>query len=293
MLEGYYKVDLDKERFEEQFVGGENGYYDKVEKIFIPKRIVKLLIEEISPGEDPKDSVNTEKIFYEKSRKRVSLNLLQFRNLERDSYSQIFLKYISDSYLLQNKNQHVRTAVVYIDLVGSTAMTTILLQQQLTSLLKVFFQEMSIVISRNSGFVLKYAGDAVIGYFPQSPGVQDACHNAVNCAFDMLNVISESINVVLFENKYPKIKIRIAIDEGENQIVVIGSEPDLLGHVISRAAKIMAKANPNQIIVGYNVFTNLDSDLKKLFNSAGVYKLPNTQENYPVFVTNGRQSGDI
>jgi hypothetical protein len=55
----------------------------------------------------------------------------------------------------------------------------------------------------------------------------------------------------------------------------------------------MTKANPNQIIVGHNVFMNLDLELRKLFNSAGAYKLPNTQENYPVFVTNGRQSGEM
>lgn len=284
-------MDLDKERFEEQFAGGENGYYDKVEKIFIPQRIFKLLLEEISPRKDRKQFVDIERSFLDKSRKRVAQNLLQVRSLGRDSYSQIFLKYLSDAYLLKNKNQRIRTAVLYIDLVGSTALTTILLQEQLTILLKVFFQEMSILISRNSGFVLKYAGDAVIGYFPEDPDVQNASQNAVNCAMNMLYVVSESINVVLFENKYPKLRIRIAIDEGENQIVVIGSEPDLLGHVISRAAKIMAKANPNQIIIGNNVFINLDPNLRQRFSSAGTYKLPNTQENYSVFVANSiRQS---
>lgn len=283
-------MDLDKERFEEQFVGGENGYYDKIEKIFIPQRIFKLLLEEISPRKDRKQSVDIEKSFLDKSRKRVAQNLLHVRSLGRDSYSQIFLKYLSDAYLLKNKNQRIKTAVLYIDLVGSTALTTILLQEQLTILLKLFFQEMSILISRNSGFVLKYAGDAVIGYFPEDPDVQNASQNAVNCAMSMLYVVTESINVVLFENKYPKLRFRIAIDEGENQIVVIGSEPDLLGHVISRAAKIMAKANPNQIIIGNNVFLNIDPYLRQQFSSVGTYKLPNTQENYSVFVANTRQS---
>lgn len=279
-------MDLDKERFEEQFVGGEKGYYDKVEKIFIPDRIFKLLLEEISPKKGSKHSMYLETFFIDRSRKRVAQNLIQVRSFGRDSYSQIFLKHMSDTFLLKNNNQRIRTAILYIDLVSSTALTTILLQEHLSTLLKVFFQEMSIIISKNNGYVLKYAGDAVIGYFVEDPDIKNACQNAVNCAVNMLNLVSESINIVLFQNKYPKLKIRIAIDEGENQIVIIGSEPDLLGHVISRAAKIMSKANPNQIIIGYNVFMNLDQNFRQLFSSAGTYKLPNTQENYPVFVAN-------
>ena len=118
-------------------------------------------------------------------------------------------------------------AILYIDLVASTAMAAIISSEQLTTMVRIFCQEMSIMISKHKGFVLKYAGDAVIGYFPNDPDVEKACENAINCAFDMKRMIEESVNAILFQNRYPKIRTRITVDAGENQIIVLGSEPDL------------------------------------------------------------------
>ena len=70
------------------------------------------------------------------------------------------------------------------------------------------------MISKHKGFVLKYAGDAVIGYFPKDPDVEKACENAVNCAFDMKRMIEESVNAILFQSRYPKIRTRITVDAG-------------------------------------------------------------------------------
>jgi adenylate cyclase len=100
-------------------------------------------------------------------------------------------------------------------------------------------------------------------------------------------MIEESINVVLFENRYPKLKIRIAVDAGENQIVVLGSDPDLLGHVISRAAKIMGKGKPNQIVIGDKVFNNINSNLKKKFQQAESFILHETKESYAIYLSKG------
>ena len=141
------------------------------------------------------------------------------------------------------------------------------------------------MISKHKGFVLKYAGDAVIGYFPKDPDVEKACENAVNCAFDMKRMIEESVNAILFQSRYPKIRTRITVDAGENQIIVFGSEPDLLGHVVSRAGKIMAKARPNQIAIGGNVFTNIRKELRERFQEAEKYTLAETGETYAVYTS--------
>lgn len=47
-----YNRVLDKERFEEQVIGGEAGYYDNVEKVFIPERVFLSLFKEIMPEVD-------------------------------------------------------------------------------------------------------------------------------------------------------------------------------------------------------------------------------------------------
>ena len=277
-------VELDKDRFEEQNVNGETGYFDKMERVFISRRAFENMVEAISPPVNSSYVIEIDQIL-EKSKKRVAQNLKSISSLGKDSYSQIFLTYMSHAFLLKNKNRREPMAILYIDLVASTAMAAIISPEQLTTMVRIFCQEMSIMISKHKGFVLKYAGDAVIGYFPKDPDVEKACENAVNCAFDMKRMIEASINAILFQSHYPKIRTRITVDAGENQIIVLGSEPDLLGHVVSRAAKIMAKARPNQIAIGGNVFTNLRKELRERFQEAEKYSLAETGESYAVYTS--------
>lgn len=283
--ESLYKTAIDNERFEEQVVNGQIGYYDKVEKVFIPERVFITLLEEIRPETDAYLFDILKDAALQRSRQRVMLNLQQTQYTGKDSYSQIFLAYLSRRFLLGNKNSRENMAILYIDLVGSTALSAIMSSDQLSLLVRIFCQEMSIIISKCNGYVLKYAGDAVIGYFPKEIDIQKACKNAIKCAFNMRQMIEESINRILFQNSYPKLKTRIAVDAGENQIVVLGSDPDLLGHVISRAAKIMGKAKPNQIVIGDNVFKNIEQNLKQRFHGAEMYRLIETGEKYSVYVS--------
>ena len=179
------------------------------------------MVEAISPPVNSSYVIEIDQIL-EKSKKRVAQNLKSISSLGKDSYSQIFLTYMSHAFLLKNKNRREPMAILYIDLVASTAMAAIISPEQLTTMVRIFCQEMSIMISKHKGFVLKYAGDAVIGYFPKDPDVEKASENAVNCAFDMKRMIEESINAILFQSHYPKIRTRITVDAGENQIIVLG-----------------------------------------------------------------------
>ena len=102
----------------------------------------------------------------------------------------------------------------------------------------------------------------------------------------MQKLLDESINVVLFKNQYPKLRSRISIDTGANQIVLLGSEPDLLGHVISRSAKIMSKAPPNNIVIGHNIYKNLNNITKKKFSVRDKFMLFETGEIYSIYISN-------
>jgi adenylate cyclase len=286
-----YKLLLDEDRFEEQYLGGQRGYYDKIEKVFVSINAIDVLFAEIVPwsyisGRETKAVKN----IILGSRRRVEANLRALhRRTDKDSYSQMFLAYLSRRFLLRSINKgEDHMVILYVDLVGSTALSAIVSTEELSVLVRIFCQEMSIVISRHNGYVLKYAGDAVIGYFPRNPDIISACEDAVKCARIMKQVIDESINTVYPQYGFPKVKIRIALDEGKNQVVVLGRDPDLLGHVISRAAKFMGKAKPNQIIVGDNVFVNLkDHSNRSLFNLREEFTLVGTGEIYPVHLSSG------
>lgn len=276
-----YRELLDGQRFEEQIINGISGYYDKIEKVFLDENIFKILYDTIKPEKNFQISDND----IIKSKKRVQNIIAEKNSKGKDSYSQIFTRYLSNRFLLQHKNETKKMCIFYIDLVGSTSLTAILSSVQLSKIIKLFFQEVSIFLSKNNGYVLKYAGDAVIGYFPGVQDIKNACNDAVRCAKSIQKIIDSSINEILYDNGYPKIRTRISIDSGENQIVVLGSEPDLLGHIISRAAKIMSVANHNQIVIGNNVFMNLDENLQDNFKKQDKFMLHETGECYSVHLS--------
>jgi len=277
---------LDKKRFEEQTIDGQSGFYDKTEQVFIPENVFANLFSNIGPSYQP--SNNEIERMINTSRKRVSNTLKDTYKNSKDSYAQIFLSYLSHKFLVENQNQPRNMVILYVDLVGSTALTAILNPEELSMIVRIFCQEISICVSRYFGYVLKYAGDAVIAFFPEGSklSIENLYEHAIKCAFYMEKLLNESINEILFQNEYPKLKSRIAIDAGENQIIILGSEPDLLGHVISRAAKIMSKAPPNNIIIGDNVFRYLNNSLKERFPIQDQFMLFETGEIYPIYISN-------
>ena len=154
---------LDKKRFEEQVIDNQVGFYDTIERVFIPESVFITLYNSLKPvyklsAKDLDNMINSSIV-------RIS-NTLNDVNIDgKDSYAQIFLTYLSHKYLLDNKNQTKNMAILYIDLVGSTALTAITTPEQLSLIVRIFCQEISLCISRFFGYVLKYAGDAVIGLF--------------------------------------------------------------------------------------------------------------------------------
>src|SRR5574341_1339859 len=98
------RVELEKDRFEEQTLNGESGYFDKIEKVFISRKALELLIEVVCPPLRSGRATDIEEIL-ESSRSRVAQNLKNISALGKDSYSQIFLSYLSHSFLLKNKSK--------------------------------------------------------------------------------------------------------------------------------------------------------------------------------------------
>lgn len=177
----------------------------------------------------------------------------------------------SEKFLREHVFDHVEMAVLYVDLVGSTKMSLKLSSDDLSTLVSSFVQEMSYVISENKGYVLKFSGDAVIGYFVGNGNPLQACDDAVGCAESMLKIVKKGINSVLKENsKLPQLKIKIGVDFGANTVVQFGKEQqsfvDLLGPSMNMAAKVQGVAEPNQILIGSEVFKKLHPDVQKFFS---------------------------
>src|SRR5574342_82195 len=176
----------------------------------------------------------------------------------------------SDKFLREHVSSRVKMIIVYVDLVGSTQMTLELPAEKIAIIISSFSQEMGFVIRHHEGFVLKYVGDAVIGYFVAQESPLIAADNAVNCAKSMISVIERGINPILNEYDYPELSVKIGMDFGENTIVRYGADKlkshvDILGPGMSIAAKITSLAKPNQILVGEDVYEKLHPALKQTF----------------------------
>jgi class 3 adenylate cyclase len=175
-------------------------------------------------------------------------------------------------FLLNHVDSKLCLVVMYADLVGSTKMSMALPVERMAKIIKAFSHELSSVVeSHNNGFVLKYVGDAVIACFPSGFNKYLSCDTAVQCAKSMINVIENGINPILEKDKdnYPKLAVKIGIDEGENLAIQYGydkSAPiDLIGYPMNVAAKITSLTGPNKISIGNNIHKLLHPSLKSEF----------------------------
>jgi len=282
-----YDVTEDRTRFQKSVIDGELGYYDTIARKFVPQETLDSLLENIIPEKEHLlVSENDPRL--SQSLNRIRRNLSIYQRNPSDSYAQIFLKYLSNRYLSSIREQKLDAAILYVDVVGSTKIATRLSASELSSLIRVFSQEMSIIISRHGGFVLKYAGDAVIAYFPSSSEFGNATENAVRCGKIMNTIIDQSLNFAFQDFALPPIQVRISIDFGTNEVVFLGPEPDLIGHTITIASKMIRLAKPGHIAIGENAHKQLNEVYTASFIPAGPeiqweYDDPGTGKIYPIY----------
>jgi adenylate cyclase len=175
-------------------------------------------------------------------------------------------------FLLSHVSSKIPLIIIYADLVGSTAMSMTLSTDKLVDVIRVFAHEISHVIDSYGGYVLKYAGDAVISFFPGRVNNEDkylASYTSVECGKSMINIIRETNGIFNKKFGYPELFAKIGIDAGENAIVQYGFEQlspiDILGYSMNTAAKITSLTGANKVSIGENVYKSLDSNTQSQF----------------------------
>jgi class 3 adenylate cyclase len=194
-------------------------------------------------------------------------------------------------FLLNHVDSKISLVVMYADLVGSTKMSMALPVERMAKIIKVFSHELSSVVESYNGFVLKYVGDAIIACSPSGFNKYLSCDTAFQCAKSMIDVIENGINPIFEKDKdnYPKLAVKIGMDEGENLAIQYGydkSSPiDLIGYPMNVAAKMTSLTGPNKITVGNNVYKLLHPTLLSEFQEM---QIKETEWNYIDLETNLR-----
>ncbi len=173
------------------------------------------------------------------------------------------------NFLLNHINARLDLVIMYVDLVGSTKMSMTLPIDKLVTIISAFSHELSLVVESYNGFVLKYAGDAIISFFPSKFNKYLICNNAYRCAKSMIRLIKEGINPILSKCDCPELQIKIGMVEGENVVMQYGydknSQIDLIGYVMNITSKITSITYPNKISIGDTIYKLLDPQIQARF----------------------------
>ena len=177
----------------------------------------------------------------------------------------------SDQFLRKHTSQKLDFAVIYVDLVGSTRMSTELSPDFLSKIITVFCQEVSYVIEYFGGFVLKFSGDSCIGYFPSSQNLDDI----VLCGESVVNVVRNAINLLLLQMGYAGIEVKVTSDYGQHTIVRYGSDHershvDIISATMNLAGKMQSVTKGSQMVIGDELYKKLSDDLKQFFEKANL-----------------------
>jgi adenylate cyclase len=177
----------------------------------------------------------------------------------------------SDQFLRRHTSQKLDFAVIYVDLIGSTRMSTELSPDFLSKIVTVFCQEVSYVIEHFGGFVLKFSGDACIGYFPSSQNLDDI----VLCGESVVNVVRNAINLLLLQMGYAGIEVKVTSDYGQHTIVRYGSDHershvDIISATMNLAAKMQSVTKGSQMVIGDALYEKLSDDLQQIFEKTNL-----------------------
>ncbi|MDQ4066051.1 MAG: adenylate/guanylate cyclase domain-containing protein [Thermoproteota archaeon] len=177
----------------------------------------------------------------------------------------------SDHFLRKHTAQRLDFAVIYFDLVNSTRMSTELAPDFLSKIVTVFSQEVSYIIEHFGGFVLKFVGDASIGYFPSSQNFDDI----VLCGESVVYVVRNAINPLLLQMGHAGIEVKVTSDYGQHTIVRYGSDQeksyvDIISATMNLAAKMQSVTRGGQMVIGDSLYKKLSHDLQGRFEKVNL-----------------------
>jgi class 3 adenylate cyclase/tetratricopeptide (TPR) repeat protein len=128
--------------------------------------------------------------------------------------------------------------VLFVDLVGSTALVSASDPEVVRRRVREYFERASRCIEQHGGTVEKFAGDAVMAAFGVPRTHEDDAVRAVRAAFAVLNEVHDL-----------GLEARIGVEAGE--VVVDDAESTFVtGEAVNIAARLQQSAGPGEIVLG-------------------------------------------
>jgi class 3 adenylate cyclase len=242
-------LEPDPRRYEWKEIEGKRCLYDKFDDVYFPEQVYFELFKqiiEIPIYFQPQKIGDAEA--YIKSRRPLIADMLEGREHPPTFEDK------SEEFLQSLPVNKLAFVIISLDIVGSTKLATATDPKTYARLISTVLYELSEIIPKFHGHILKYTGDGLIAYFPE-PSFITKNDLAIDCAFTLHGLVYKALNPILEERGFPTIGIRIGLDAGEAYVETIGSpetkqHKDIIGAVVSLAAKIQARAKPGEIYLG-------------------------------------------
>src|SRR3954464_9147852 len=128
--------------------------------------------------------------------------------------------------------------VLFVDLVGSTALVTGADPEIVRRRVTRFFDEVTHCVTTHGGIVEKFAGDAVLAAFGVAQAHEDDAERAIRAGLGILEAV-----------KGLQLEARVGIEAGE--VVVDSTESTFAtGEAVNLAARLQQSAGPGEILIG-------------------------------------------
>jgi class 3 adenylate cyclase/tetratricopeptide (TPR) repeat protein len=128
--------------------------------------------------------------------------------------------------------------VLFVDLVGSTALVRSADPEVVRRRVTRFFDEVSACVEAHGGVVEKFAGDAVLAAFGVPQAHEDDAERAIKAGFAILDQVREL-----------GLEARVGIESGE--VVVDTTDSTFVtGSAVNLAARLQQQAGPGEVLIG-------------------------------------------
>ena len=191
-------------------------------------------------------------------------------------------------------NRHIDTpysaerrhlTIMFVDLVGSTAMSTKLDAEELREIITNYQNNVAGVIARYRGFIARFMGDGVLIYFGWPEAGEEDAERAVRAGMAIIT----SVTRITGPDNQP-LSCRIGIASG---VVVVGDligtgtseETAVVGETPNLAARLQGVAEPDQLVISQET-RNLTSNVFEL-QSLGMQHLKGIEQSAQAFAVTG------
>ena len=162
--------------------------------------------------------------------------------------------------------QPKQCTVGIIDIVGSTNISFSLSGKKMEDFYGIFINDISKIIKKFEGIVVKNIGDSLLFYFPDTVEKshknvnQKSFENAIKCGFAIIDHHS-IINKKMSNQGLPKLDYKISFSFGGIRIakILTSAVDDIFGLAVNICAKINSLCPPNSIVVTQKFHDAMDS----------------------------------